>query len=62
MVGYFTVNEYVKEGFVDWTWLMARDPIESKAFTRLLRFENPLIIKINGLTNEGVIFKPGESE
>lgn len=59
MVGYFTVNEYVDEGFIDWTWLRAQAPASAKPYTRHLRFADPVVVKINGRTNEGVIYKPG---
>jgi len=61
MVGYFTVNEHKNQGFLDWNWLLNQTPIESKAFTKLLRFEKPIQIKMNGHQTKGVIFKPGES-
>jgi len=58
MVGYFTVNEKKGNSFIDWDWLLNQQPIESKSFTKLLRFEKPIIIKMNGHRNQGVIFKP----
>jgi len=57
-IGYFTVNENEKS-FIDWDWLAKQKPIASKKYCRLLRFKDPLIVKINGRTNEGVILKPG---
>ncbi|MBI5527866.1 MAG: histidine kinase [Deltaproteobacteria bacterium] len=59
MVGYFTVNEYVDEGFVDWTWLAAQEPVSKRGFTRHLRFDQPLTATMNGRTGEGIICKPG---
>ncbi len=61
MVGYFSVNEHKHQGFVDWDWLLNQNPIESKEFTKLLRFEKPIQIKMNGHQTKGIIFKPGES-
>lgn len=60
MVGYFTINSRVKEGFVDWEWLLSREPIEAKVYTRHLQFERPLVVKINGHQHRGVILKPEE--
>ncbi|HET6272593.1 MAG TPA: PEP/pyruvate-binding domain-containing protein [Bacteroidota bacterium] len=60
MVGYFTINSRVKEGFVDWEWLLNREPIEAKVYTRHLQFEHPLVVKINGHQHRGVILKPEE--
>jgi CheY-like chemotaxis protein len=58
MVGYFTVNPQNQQGYLDWDWLLAQKPLEALAWTRLLRFDNPLIIKINGHQARGVILKP----
>jgi hypothetical protein len=58
MVGYFTVNEYQKQGFVDWDWLLSQSPLGKKHYTKLFRFNNPLVIKINGHQNQGVVLKP----
>ncbi len=57
-VGYFTVNEHEREDFIDWHWLLAQAPLASKEHTKLFRFEKPLIIKINGQNNKGIILKP----
>jgi len=59
-IGYFTVNEHVGEGFVDWTWLLGQEAVSVKQHTRHLRFPEPLVVKMNGRTNEGLIFKPGK--
>jgi len=61
MVGYFSVNEHKHQGFLDWKWLLNQTPVESKTFTKLLRFEKPIQIKMNGHQTKGIIFKPGES-
>ena len=61
MVGYFSVNEHKHQGFLDWDWLLNQPSIEEKTFTRLLRFEKPIHIKMNGHLTKGIIFKPGES-
>jgi hypothetical protein len=58
MVGYFTVNPQNQQGYLDWDWLMAQPPLVAKSYTRLLRFDRPLVIKINGHLNKGVILKP----
>lgn len=58
MIGYFTVNNTSDKGFVDWDWLLVQTPIEVKEFTRLIRFEKPIVIKMNGHNNIGIILKP----
>lgn len=60
MVGYFSVNEHKHQGFVDWEWLLNQPPVELKTYTKLLRFDKPIQIKMNGHQTKGVIFKPGE--
>ncbi len=61
MVGYFSVNEHKHQGFLDWDWLLNQPSIEEKTFTRLLRFDKPIQVKMNGHLTKGIIFKPGES-
>jgi hypothetical protein len=58
MVGYFTVTSRIEEGFVDWEWLLAQNVVEEKSFTSHLRLKNPLVVKMNGQKNEGIILKP----
>jgi CheY-like chemotaxis protein len=59
-VGYFTINAKAKQGFVDWDWLLTQDAAEEKSYTRHLRFDQPIVIRINGHLNRGVILKPEE--
>ena len=58
MIGYFTVNAHNHLGFIDWDWLLKQKAIETMKLTRLIRFPKPLLIKINGHQNKGVILKP----
>ncbi|MEK7249495.1 MAG: histidine kinase, partial [Bacteroidota bacterium] len=58
MVGYFTVNFHNHHGYLDWDWLLSQQPIDQMAFTKLIRFDKPLLIKINGHLNKGVILRP----
>ncbi|MFA6032565.1 MAG: PEP/pyruvate-binding domain-containing protein [Myxococcota bacterium] len=57
-VGYFTINEFQNEGSIDWKWLMEQTPVSSLNYTRHIRLDSPLMVKINGRTNEGIIIKP----
>lgn len=57
-IGYFTIDTINKSGSIDWDWLLEQEPLEKKEFTRHLRFNNPLTVKINGRQNRGVIIKP----
>jgi len=58
MVGYFTVGSDSTKSSLDWDWLLDQRPLETAEFTRLIRFEEPLVIKINGHQGIGVILKP----
>ncbi len=59
-VGYFTVNSFNNLGFIDWEWLLAQKPKEELIYTRHIRFEDSITVKINGHKNKGVILKPGK--
>jgi hypothetical protein len=58
MVGYFTVNPTVTDSFVDWNWLAAQTACERTGYVRHIRLDSPIVIKMNGHTNKGVILKP----
>ena len=57
-VGYFTVNPDAGDSFVDWDYLAAQPPVRESAFVRHLRFPRPVMVKMNGKANQGVIIKP----
>jgi hypothetical protein len=59
-VGYFTVNAEQGEGFVDWAWLAAQPAVSRRTYVRHVRCAEPLVVKLNGRTQEGVVFKPGK--
>lgn len=58
MIGYFTVSSKRKKSFLDWDWLLSQPALEEKVFTRHLRLENPVVVKMNGHQNRGIILKP----
>jgi hypothetical protein len=60
MVAYFTVNSLRNTGYVNWDWLLSVDPYAQKVYTRHLLFKDPLLLKMNGHRNKGIIMKPGE--
>jgi hypothetical protein len=57
-VGYFTVNQNVGEGFVDWDWLAEQEAQEELGCVRHIRFEKPVLVTMNGTIQKGVIRKP----
>lgn len=58
-VGYFTVNPEFGEGVLDWGWLAEQEAADATEFVRHLRLPRPLVVKMSGMTGEGVILKPG---
>ncbi|MFQ5512261.1 MAG: PEP/pyruvate-binding domain-containing protein [Candidatus Krumholzibacteriia bacterium] len=61
-VGYFTVDSRDDGEFLDWKWLKRQRATAENDFTRHLRFDRPLTIKMNGRSHEGVILKPQDAE
>ncbi len=59
-VGYFTVHPDKKSGFIDWSWLRLKQPLEEMVYTKHIRFDHPIEVKINGHKSKGVILKPRE--
>ncbi|MEI7500340.1 MAG: phosphoenolpyruvate synthase, partial [Bacteroidota bacterium] len=57
-VGYFTINQYVNEGFYDVDYLNAQTSFYEDEYIRHIRFEKPIRIEIDGKKNFGVVFKP----
>ena len=57
-IGYLTVNPTTGDGFVDWEWLSAREPVMQTKFLRHIHLSEPLEIRIDGRNREAAIFKP----
>jgi len=57
-IGYFTISYKDKNSFVDWDWLLNCKIETEKKYTRHIKLEKPLLIKMNGKTNKGIILKP----
>lgn len=57
-IGYFTVEDESSECFIDWDWLKKQPQEEEYSFTRHIKFDKPLLTKISGQKNKGVIYKP----
>ena len=58
-IGYFTVNTLNKLGFIDWDWLLSLNAYQEMNYTKHIRFDKPIKVKINGHKNKGIILKPG---
>jgi CheY-like chemotaxis protein len=57
-ISYFTVNSTTQDGFVDWVWLRSIQSVEEKQFVRHIRMEKPIVAKVDGHRNRGIILKP----
>lgn len=57
-VGYFTVNPYAADGIFDMAWLDARPAEMETAHVRVVSFDAPLRIGIDGRRGVGVVLKP----
>jgi hypothetical protein len=58
-VGYFTVDASHRIGFIDWDWLVSQKAIEELQYSKHLKFNKPISVRINGHKNLGIIIKPG---
>ena len=59
-VGYLTINPYINDGKYDVEFLNLHEAFFETDFLRCVRFDQQLTIQIDGKSNKGVIFKPGE--
>jgi CheY-like chemotaxis protein len=57
-VGYFTIDASSTDGFVDWSWLDRQNTTSKKTFTRHLRFDHPIVVKMSGHDGRGIVQKP----
>ncbi|MFW6224108.1 MAG: PEP/pyruvate-binding domain-containing protein [Bacteroidota bacterium] len=58
-VGYFTVNPHENDGHYDVEFLDKQEAVYEDEYLRHIRFKEPLIVKIDGKKNKGVLFKDG---
>ena len=58
-VGYFTVNDYIGDGLYRQDFLNAQPAVEETAHVRHVRFDSPVVIKVDGMKKEGVVLLPG---
>jgi hypothetical protein len=57
-VGYFTVDPESGQGFVDWEWLAAQPAAREGRYVRHIKLQQPLKIRMNGRSRQGLIEKP----
>jgi hypothetical protein len=57
-VGYFTINDFIGDGIYQQSLLNALPAVEETAHVRHVRFDHPIVIKIDGMKKEGVVLLP----
>jgi len=57
-VAYFTINPFQKDGSFDTEYLDAQPAVYESEYIRHVRFEKPIMIKVDGRKNKGVVMKP----
>lgn len=57
-VSYFTINPHINDGSFDDGFLKEQPAVFETKYVRHVRFENPMVIKIDGRKNVGVVLKP----
>lgn len=57
-VGYFTINSYMNDGIYDQDFLNAKEAVFETKYLRHIHFEKPMVVKIDGKKNIGIVMKP----
>ena len=57
-VGYFTINAFIEDGVYSQEFLNEKTAIEETKFVRHVRFDNPIVVKMDGKRKLGVVLKP----
>ncbi|KAA6338258.1 hypothetical protein EZS27_013730, partial [termite gut metagenome] len=57
-VGYFTINAYMNDGVYNQTFLDAQPAMEETKYLRHVRFDNPVMVKMDGKKKQGVVTLP----
>jgi hypothetical protein len=57
-VGYFTINDFMNDGIYDQAYLNSLPAVEETKYLRHVRFEKPIVVKMDGKRKLGVVMKP----
>ena len=57
-VGYFTINPFKGDGWFDERYLNSLPAVEETEYLRHVRFDKPVVIKMDGKKSLGVVLKP----
>lgn len=58
-VGYFTVNTFADDGYYDESYLNELPAVYESESLRIVKFDAPVLIEINGRKGKGLVTKPG---
>lgn len=56
-IPYLTITSKSRTDFVDWDWLQSLPVTEEKKFVKHIHLDTPMVVKIDGRSGMGVIFK-----
>jgi Phosphoenolpyruvate synthase/pyruvate phosphate dikinase len=57
-VGYFTINAFINDGVYDQKFLNLQPAVFETKYIRHVRFEKPIVVKMDGKKKQGVVLKP----
>lgn len=57
-VGYFTINAFMNDGVYNQDFLNAQPAVQETNYLRHVRFEKPVIVKMDGKKKLGVVLMP----
>ena len=57
-VGYFTIIPFMGDGWFDEGYLNSLPAVEETEYLRHVRFDKPVVIKMDGKKSLGVVLKP----
>ena len=57
-VGYFTINAFMNDGVYNQDFLNAQPAVQETNYLRHVRFEKPVVVKMDGKKKLGVVLMP----
>ena len=60
-VGYFTINSFMNDGIYDQDFLNDQKAVAETKHLRHVHFKQPLVVKMDGMKNTGLVMKPQDS-
>lgn len=58
-IGFLSIDGKNEKDFIDWGWLDAQPAEIETEFVRVVKFDSPIEVRIDGHSGNGVILKPG---